>query len=131
MDALNVEYPDAITRVSDFIPEIITFTEKIITNGFAYESNGSVYFDVAKYMEAGVIPYPINTIKSTHTASLTVPQILRNSKKGKVLPRRIRNQRREMLQISLSGKLRNLMNRDGIVLGDQAGLYFDLLTISC
>ena len=27
------------------MPEIITYVEKIIANGFAYESNGSVYFD--------------------------------------------------------------------------------------
>ncbi|CDW84464.1 cysteinyl-trna synthetase [Stylonychia lemnae] len=49
MKDLNVELPDVITRVSEFVPEIITFTEKIIANGFAYESNGSVYFDVAKF----------------------------------------------------------------------------------
>jgi cysteinyl-tRNA synthetase len=49
MKALNVEYPDVITRVSEFVPEIVAFIEKIISNGYAYESNGSVYFDVAKY----------------------------------------------------------------------------------
>ena len=46
---MNVELPDVITRVSEFVPEIISFTEKIISNGFAYVSNGSVYFDVAKF----------------------------------------------------------------------------------
>lgn len=46
MTSLNVELPDAITRVSDYVPEIVTFIEKIIANGYGYESNGSVYFDV-------------------------------------------------------------------------------------
>jgi cysteinyl-tRNA synthetase len=32
--------------VSEFIPEVIEYIEKIIANGFAYESNGSVYFSV-------------------------------------------------------------------------------------
>jgi cysteinyl-tRNA synthetase len=59
MDSLNVEYPDAITRVSDYVLEIIQFIEKIISNGFAYESNSSVYFDVPKYIEAGVTSYNI------------------------------------------------------------------------
>lgn len=46
MEALNIELPDVITRVSDYVPEIVTFIEKIISNGYAYDSNGSVYFDV-------------------------------------------------------------------------------------
>ncbi|KAA0199558.1 hypothetical protein HAZT_HAZT007346 [Hyalella azteca] len=49
MEKLNVLPPDVVTRVSEYVPEIIAFVEKIIENGFAYASNGSVYFDVAKF----------------------------------------------------------------------------------
>jgi cysteinyl-tRNA synthetase len=49
MKNLNVELPDVITRVSEFVPEIVAFIEKIIANGYAYEANGSVYFDVQKF----------------------------------------------------------------------------------
>lgn len=35
-----------MTRVSEYVPEIVAYIEKIISNGLAYESNGSVYFDV-------------------------------------------------------------------------------------
>ena len=49
MRRLNVALPDSITRVSEFVPEIVAFIETIINNGYAYESNGSVYFDVKKY----------------------------------------------------------------------------------
>jgi len=38
-------------RVSENIPEVIDLIEKIIGNGFAYESQGDVYFDVAGYHE--------------------------------------------------------------------------------
>ena len=31
------------------MPEIIAFVEKIIANGYAYESQGSVYFDTAAF----------------------------------------------------------------------------------
>jgi len=46
MRRMNVNLPDSITRVSEYMPEIVAFIEQIIKNGFAYESNGSVYFDV-------------------------------------------------------------------------------------
>jgi cysteinyl-tRNA synthetase len=41
-----------VTRVSEYVPEIIAFIEKIIANGYGYESNGSVYFDTIKFDKA-------------------------------------------------------------------------------
>ncbi|XP_034243855.1 cysteine--tRNA ligase, cytoplasmic isoform X2 [Thrips palmi] len=49
MDALNVLRPHVLTRVSEYVPEIIAFTQKIIDCGMAYEAGGSVYFDVGKF----------------------------------------------------------------------------------
>ncbi|KAF0022362.1 hypothetical protein F2P81_025398 [Scophthalmus maximus] len=49
MEALNVLPPDVLTRVSDFVPEIVEFVKKIVSNGFGYESNGSVYFDTSRF----------------------------------------------------------------------------------
>ncbi|OQR67975.1 cysteine--tRNA ligase [Tropilaelaps mercedesae] len=49
MKELNVLPPDVITRVSEYVPEIIKFVETIITQGLAYESQGSVYFDTIKF----------------------------------------------------------------------------------
>jgi len=49
MAALNIELPDCLTRVSEYVPEIVDFVQKIIDEGFAYESNGSVYFTVDKF----------------------------------------------------------------------------------
>ncbi|XP_050312975.1 cysteine--tRNA ligase, cytoplasmic isoform X2 [Anthonomus grandis grandis] len=49
MDSLNVLRPNVLTRVSEHIPEIISFIEGIIKNGFGYEANGSVYFDVSAF----------------------------------------------------------------------------------
>lgn len=49
MARLHVLPPDTITRVSEYVPEIVTFVERIISNGFAYEGGGSVWFDVEKF----------------------------------------------------------------------------------
>ena len=49
MDALNVLPPDCLVRVSEYVPEIVAFIQKMIDQGTAYESNGSVYFDVGKF----------------------------------------------------------------------------------
>jgi cysteinyl-tRNA synthetase len=49
MKLLNVEPPSIEPRASGHIIEQQALIEKILNNGFAYESNGSVYFDVEKY----------------------------------------------------------------------------------
>ncbi|XP_072278290.1 cysteine--tRNA ligase, cytoplasmic isoform X2 [Pyxicephalus adspersus] len=49
MDALNVLPPDVLTRVSEYVPEIVEFVQKIVDNGYGYVSNGSVYFNTAKF----------------------------------------------------------------------------------
>eukprot|EP00055_Hartaetosiga_balthica_P011508 m.52525 g.52525 ORF g.52525 m.52525 type:complete len:610 (+) comp7623_c0_seq2:1772-3601(+) len=57
MEQLNVLPPDVLTRVTEFTQEIINFVQQIIDNGFAYESNGSVYFDTPKYATSSVHTY--------------------------------------------------------------------------
>ncbi|KAK5874458.1 hypothetical protein PBY51_019402 [Eleginops maclovinus] len=49
MEALNVLPPDVLTRVSEYVPEIVDFVNKVVSNGYGYESNGSVYFDTSKF----------------------------------------------------------------------------------
>lgn len=49
MKALGIKPPDVLTRVSEYVQEIIEMIEGIIKNGFAYESDGSVYFDTSAF----------------------------------------------------------------------------------
>jgi len=64
MAALNVERPTALPRVTEYIPEIVAFVERLVARGFAYcdgadgdDANnnklGSVYFDTSAFVAAG------------------------------------------------------------------------------
>jgi len=53
MEVLGVRPPTVLTRVTEYVPEIVSYVEKIVANGLAYESNASVYFDTQAFIRAG------------------------------------------------------------------------------
>lgn len=53
MKKLNVLAPSVKTRVSEYVPEIVEYVQKIVDNGYAYEADGSVYFDTKAFEEHG------------------------------------------------------------------------------
>jgi cysteinyl-tRNA synthetase len=53
MDNLNVLRPDVITRVTEYVPQIVDFVKQIVQKGFAYETENSVLFDIEAFEKAG------------------------------------------------------------------------------
>ena len=53
MKSLNVRYPDKLTRVTEYGPHIVEFVKRIQENGFAYEHEGSVYYDIGAFESSG------------------------------------------------------------------------------
>jgi cysteinyl-tRNA synthetase len=53
MDALNCVRPDISPRASGHIVEQIEMVKVLLDKGYAYEVNGSVYFEVAKFKDYG------------------------------------------------------------------------------
>jgi cysteinyl-tRNA synthetase len=51
MRILNTLPPSIEPRATGHVPEQIEMVQDILKNGFAYESNGSVYFDTIKFIE--------------------------------------------------------------------------------
>ena len=49
MRSLNLLRAAVYPRVSEHVPEIIEMVERLLDRGYAYEANGSVYFDVTSF----------------------------------------------------------------------------------
>lgn len=63
MRTLGVQQPDVLTRVSDYIPEIIAYIERIVSNGLAYPTaQGNVYFDTREYARRGFTKRPFGGV---------------------------------------------------------------------
>jgi cysteinyl-tRNA synthetase len=52
-DALGMERPEVTPRATEHIPEMIGIIQKLIENGKAYESDGSIYYRIASFPEYG------------------------------------------------------------------------------
>lgn len=51
LEALGVEKAESTPRATGFVPQMISMVKAILKAGYAYERDGSVYFDVQKYHE--------------------------------------------------------------------------------
>ena len=57
LDAMGVDSVDYFPKATEHIGNIVKFTEDLIAKGFAYESQGDVYFDVQKFPEYGKLSH--------------------------------------------------------------------------
>jgi len=48
MGRLNIEKPEIISKATQHIEEMKAFVEKLIENGYAYETSKGIYFDISK-----------------------------------------------------------------------------------
>ncbi len=53
LDSLKVHRATHEPKVTDCIPEIIEFIQKLIDKGYAYEAGGDIFFEINKYSEYG------------------------------------------------------------------------------
>jgi len=53
MRALRLERATVYPRVTEHVPEVIEMVETLLEEGYAYESGGSVYFDVTSFPDYG------------------------------------------------------------------------------
>ncbi len=53
LEALNIERAEHYPRATEHIDEMVALVKKLIRRGFAYEAEGSVYFDISKFRAYG------------------------------------------------------------------------------
>ena len=54
---LNLEEPEFLVRATDCIPEMVKLIQTLVDKGFAYPSEGSVYFKVAAFPPYGQLTH--------------------------------------------------------------------------
>lgn len=52
MDQLGIRPADVMTRVSEYLDEVVEMVQGIMKNGFAYETDGNVWFDTQAFAAA-------------------------------------------------------------------------------
>ncbi len=52
---LNIEKPEIVCKATDHIKEMIAFVEKLVKNGYAYQTSNTIYFDTSKLDAYGVL----------------------------------------------------------------------------
>ena len=54
-ERLNIEKPEIICKATDHVKEMEEFVQKLIENGYAYETSTAIYFDVSKLDKYGIL----------------------------------------------------------------------------
>jgi len=70
MEHLGVAPPDVLTRVTEYMEEIVAYIQQIIDKGLAYASNGSVYFHVTAFEQSDGMHYCKLAPEQIHNAAL-------------------------------------------------------------
>lgn len=54
-DRLNIDRPEIICKATEHIDDMMKFVEKLLENGYAYETSTAIYFDVSKLDKYGIL----------------------------------------------------------------------------
>lgn len=55
LDRLNIDKPEIICKATEHIDDMMKFVQKLMENGYAYETSTAIYFDVSKLDQYGIL----------------------------------------------------------------------------
>lgn len=105
MEALNVLSPSIEPHASGHIIEQIQLVQKILDAGYAYESEGSVYFNVAKYNK----DYHYGKLSGRNLDDVLNTTLTSTDKARNAIPPTLPFGKRHNLNISCAGRLHGAM----------------------
>lgn len=50
---LNIGVPEIVCKATDYINEMITYVEGLMANGYGYETDDGIYYDISKFKDYG------------------------------------------------------------------------------
>ena len=54
-DRLNIDRPEIICKATEHINDMMRYVQKLLDNGYAYETTTAIYFDVSKLDKYGIL----------------------------------------------------------------------------
>lgn len=54
-ERLNIDKPEIICKATEHIEDMLKFVERLVENGYAYETSTAIYFDVSKLDRYGIL----------------------------------------------------------------------------
>ena len=55
LKSLNIETPEIVCKATEHIKEMLEYVEKLVENGYAYETSTAIYFDISKLDKYGIL----------------------------------------------------------------------------
>lgn len=55
IERLNITKPEIIAKATEHIPDMLSFVEKLVEKGRAYETSDGIYYDISQYPDYGIL----------------------------------------------------------------------------
>lgn len=77
LEDLNIETPEIVCKATDHIQDMLSYVEKLVENGYAYETSTAIYFDISKLDKYPILS-PVNIEEQKAGARVDIDQEKRN-----------------------------------------------------
>lgn len=77
LEDLNIETPEIVCKATDHIQDMLSYVEKLVENGYAYETSTAIYFDISKLDQYPILS-PVNIEEQKAGARVDIDQEKRN-----------------------------------------------------